>query len=149
MSKKTNHISATLKAWSEALAIDPSTIKRKLARREIKFQPGVPLTAMQIFHALTAESEKDQAITQKTLEETRAKKRENEIAEGRLHDRAAIEKAIWYGILVPLRLELESLPDKLAGMLANQDAITIHKIVTKATEEIKQQIANVKVKGID
>jgi hypothetical protein len=149
MSKKSNHISATLKAWSESLAIDPSTIKRKLAKREIKFQPGMQLTAMQIFHALTTESEKDQAITLKTLEETRAKKRQNAIAEGQLHDKATIEKLIFQGILVPLKQELEYLPDKVANLVNPEDPVSAHRVLTKAIEEIKQQIRNAKIKGME
>jgi hypothetical protein len=140
MSKKSNQVSATLKAWAESLSIDPSTIKRKLARQEIKFEPGVPLTAMEIFRALNAESEKDQAITERTREETRAKKRENDIAEKRLHDLDEVERLVWQDLLLPLRHELEQMPAAMCGLCNPQEPESAKKILEQWVEKVKSNI---------
>jgi DNA-directed RNA polymerase beta subunit len=107
-------ITGSLQAWADSLAMDGSTIRRKLNRAEIKFETSQQLPALVIFRALTAESDKDMAMTRKLEAEAKKTERENAVAEGRLHDLTAVEKELWQNWLAPLRAELLSMPRTLA-----------------------------------
>jgi hypothetical protein len=116
-----NKITGSIQAWADSLGVESSTIRRKLNRAEIKFEPGKQLLAFDIFRALTAESDKDAAMTRKLDAETRKTERENSVAEGRLHDLAAVEKIIWQDLLAPLRAELLAMPRTLAPRCASTE----------------------------
>lgn len=135
--KNTTAITGTIQAWSIALNLDPSTIKRKLTVAEIKFEAGSPISALHIFKALTEESEKDKAMTRKLNAEAQARERDNRKEDGELFELPAIERKLWTDLLQPLQQELNQMPNGLAGLCNPQEPEVPKKVLTQWVEKTK------------
>ena len=55
--KVSPNLSGTIQAWANALGKDPDTIKSKLTKANIKYDPLLPLTALEIFDALIGKNQ--------------------------------------------------------------------------------------------
>jgi hypothetical protein len=140
MKKQKNQVSATVQSWSESLGKDATTIKRKLNQQSIPFTPGKPIPARDVFRALTAESDKDVAITERTREQTRKEKRENDVAEARLYDLDLVNRLVWHDILYPLRSELFLMPGSLAPRCSGSDTETARDVLQTWVDETLKKI---------
>ena len=110
--KSTSTITASIKAWADALDMDSSTIKKRMNRADIPFEPHVPISAKDIFRAMMAESDKEIAMTRKLNAEADKTERENLVAQKELYHLNEVEKLVWQEILFPLRAELLQMPKK-------------------------------------
>jgi len=128
-------ISASIGAWASALGKDPKTIQLRLKKREYRFEPHDKIPAQEIFKALM--SDKDEALARIAAADADAKERENRVADGELMELPTIEKALWFDLLAPLRLELEQLPQIYAGLCNPQDPQTAEKVLRQFVEKLK------------
>lgn len=133
-------IELTVNSASSEFGVSRETVLRGLKALGIETAPAKAYPIRQLISATFGDIKSERAGLLKA--KRIAQERENAVAEGRLHDLAAIEKCIWQDWLLPLKNEFEQLPDKLAAMLVQQDVVTIHTLLTKAVEDIKQQIIN-------
>jgi hypothetical protein len=136
--KRNSSIDFTVHTWAVALNIDHATIKRKLAQQEVKFTPGGRLSAKTIFNCLTAQSDKEIAITRKVNADAIARETKNAIASGQLHCKADITKAIWTECLQPLRAELLSMPQAIGPRCVNpaEAEAALHDFLESALKKI-------------
>jgi len=65
---------------------------------------------------------------------------EKRIRQGAMHDRAAIEKAIWFDCLSPLRQMLLSMPNQIAPLANPDDPATAQKVLSQWTDNTLAKI---------
>lgn len=132
-----SQIKHSLTAWAKALGMSRDTIHKRLNKSGIQFESDVPITAMDIWTALSVDSEKDAAMTRKLNAEAEARERENEKESGNLVSVPEMERLLWSRIYLPLKVELEQMPERL-GTLLNLDPSGISKL-RDWVEEVKSR----------
>lgn len=135
-----SQLTATLFAWQTELCMDGDTLRRKLAKAEIKHEPRGLIRAREIIKALVGG--KDEALIRKATAEAIAIERENKVADGLLVELPVAEKAIWQALLMPLKQELELMPEKLAALVSPENPEGAQQILQDWVEQIKKQIGN-------
>ena len=131
-------IEATLYAWENELGMQGGTLKQKLAKADIRFNAGDQLRGRDIWKACTGE--KEEAQIAKLKAETVQLERENKVEDGVLISLPDAERALWDGLLSPLRTELELVADKLASLVNAEHPEAAHKILTEWSETTRKMI---------
>jgi len=135
--KAKKQISSTLFDWSMNLGIDSTTLKRRLNEQSIDYDPA-SLSAQQVFKAMYGD--KEAAMTKKLLAESAKVERENRVADGELLELPAIEKKLWVDLLAPLRLQLEQLPEQLAGICNPESPDVAKGALRNFVEDVKLKL---------
>lgn len=118
------------------LGVSRETVRRGLNRNGIKTgEPGQTYALREIFNAVSGDfrferTRREKAAADKLeLENTRER--------GELVNIPEMERLLWQTIYLPLRNELETLPERLAEIIAPGDAERVKKILRDAVEQMK------------
>lgn len=139
-------IELTLFGWQDELGIEVKTIRSRLIKAGVEIIPHQKLSAYTVLTALSSKGEKDEALTRKAMAEAESIERENKKEDGLLIDLPEADKAIWSRVLSPLRTELETMPDRLAGLVNPDEQERAHGILQDWVEQTKKQILEGKKK---
>lgn len=136
---RSEDLKATIYAYAAACGRDQETVLKKIRKMfGAQYKAGDLIPLGDFLRAMMGD--RDEAMAHKL--ETDARLNELEIAkeEGRLHERAEIERTVWLNILLPLRTELELMPVKLAALIDAEQPERVRAILDEWKETTKKQI---------
>lgn len=138
--KPLKQFTGTIHAWSRALGIEPKTLTQRLTKAEIHTTPGAEITARQVMKAMTGDdrAEKTALIRAKRI----AQETENREREGELVEMAVAEKAIWHDTVLPLKREIETMPDSVCALVNPENPALAHSVLTGWAEQFFVRIGN-------
>ena len=133
------YIAATLAGWAKSIGIDAETINKALKRNDKDFKPGELIPARAVYDALTVGNQLKVAKLRRENAEAEKVERENLVEDGKLIDLAQAEKKLWDELLLPVKVEIEAMPDRMAPLMTGVPE-TDHEHLTNWKEALKRQI---------
>lgn len=125
----------TITAGAVAFGTTRETLKRALARAGLTTGEGMTFTILQLHNVLAGDTRAERA----RLLSERADKiaLENKTRRGELVSISKMELLLWQRIYLPMKAELEAMPEKLAPKIAPDDSPRVQTILRDWVEEMK------------
>ena len=139
---KSGSLAFTVNAWAGAIGCDPKSIVRRLAKQRIPYESGGLITAHDLIKCFTGD--KEAAMVEKLQAETDRIHREELEAQGELVRLPVMEEKIWQRLLMPLRQELELMPEKVSALANPNNPSAALGALRAWVEEIKRTLLEVK-----
>jgi len=136
--KRTGNVATTVNGWAVELAIDQQTIQRRLTKYGMPPKPLVLYSARDVFAAI--HGDREAMLLRKATAEAEQLERENLEAEKILVNVAELEPRVWGEILLPIKVEVDLVADKLAALVNPENPDAAHKILTEWSEQVIKQI---------
>ena len=131
MPKPEINIEFSITAWSKALVMHHETLAGKLSKAGV--DKSETYTARQIFTAL--HGEKDASIIRQNNAKAEQLEKENRMRDGELVELPAAERIIWSELLMPLKQEMDLMPNRIGLLLGGES----EKILLDWVENVKRR----------
>ena len=126
----------SLTSAAVAFGVAKETLRRALARAEIKTGDGATFTIRQCHNALAGDvrGERTRLLRAKADEQ----ELKNKIRDGQLVKIATAERILWFNLYLPFKQALQAMPDEVSPLCVSPDAA--RAAIVAHVEKMKTQI---------
>jgi hypothetical protein len=128
----------SLTSAAVAFGVAKETLRRALARAEVKTGDGATFTIRQCHNALAGDVRGERA----RLLRAQADKQEtgNRIRDGALVELPTAERILWAQLIGPLKQEMDAMPQKLAPLINPENPTSAQKMLFDWVDDTKRKM---------